>query len=118
MTAQRSFFLVDDKGILRQQWLNVGGDTVMPSEPILKAVQEIKGSRKGGPCPWGLAGFSRASSRLWPWWRRRRSASPPARSSGSVWRGILLTRGLQDSEARWSRAPCSRWRACGAVSSC
>jgi thioredoxin-dependent peroxiredoxin len=43
MTAQRSFFLVDEKGILRQQWVNVGGDTVMPSEPILKAVQEIKG---------------------------------------------------------------------------
>jgi thioredoxin-dependent peroxiredoxin len=43
MTAQRSFFLVDEKGILRQQWLNVGGDTVMPSEPILKAIREIKG---------------------------------------------------------------------------
>ena len=42
MTAQRSFFLVDEKGILRQQWVNVGGDTVMLSEPILKAVQEIK----------------------------------------------------------------------------
>ena len=28
MTAQRSFFLVDEKGILRQQWVNVGGDTV------------------------------------------------------------------------------------------
>jgi hypothetical protein len=45
MTAQRSFFLVDEKGILRQQWVNVGGDTVMPSEPILKAVQEIKGKQ-------------------------------------------------------------------------
>ena len=45
MTANRSFFLVDDKGILRQQWLlgAAGGNTVMPSEPILKAVQEIKG---------------------------------------------------------------------------
>jgi hypothetical protein len=43
MTAQRSFFLVDDKGILRQQWVNVGGSTVQPNEPILKAVQEIKG---------------------------------------------------------------------------
>ena len=42
MTAQRSFFLVDEQGIVRQQWLNVGGDTVMPSEPILKAVQQIK----------------------------------------------------------------------------
>jgi peroxiredoxin len=45
MTAQRSFFLVDERGILRQQWLlgAAGGNTVMPSEPILKAVQEIKG---------------------------------------------------------------------------
>ena len=45
MTAHRSFFLVDEKGILRQQWLlgAAGGDTVMPSEPILKAVQELKG---------------------------------------------------------------------------
>jgi hypothetical protein len=45
MTANRSFFLVDEKGILRQQWLlgAAGGNTVMPSAPILKAVQEIKG---------------------------------------------------------------------------
>jgi peroxiredoxin Q/BCP len=45
MTAQRSFFLVDERGILRQQWLlgAAGGNTVMPSDPILKAVQEIKG---------------------------------------------------------------------------
>jgi hypothetical protein len=45
MTANRSFFLVDEKGILRQQWLLgvAGGTTVMPSEPILKAVREIKG---------------------------------------------------------------------------
>ena len=43
MTAQRSFFLVDEQGIVRQQWLlgPAGGDIVMPSEPILKAVQEI-----------------------------------------------------------------------------
>jgi peroxiredoxin len=45
MTAQRSFFLVDERGILRHQWLlgAAGGTTVMPSEPILKAVQELKG---------------------------------------------------------------------------
>ena len=45
MTAQRSFFLVDERGILRQQWLlgAAGGNTVLPSEPILKAVQEIRG---------------------------------------------------------------------------
>ena len=45
MTAQRSFFLVDEKGIVRKQWLlgAAGGDTVMPSETILKAIREIKG---------------------------------------------------------------------------
>jgi AhpC/TSA family len=45
MTAERSFFLVDEQGIVRQQWLlgPAGGNMVMPSEPILKAVQEIKG---------------------------------------------------------------------------
>ena len=45
MTADRSFFLVDEKGVLRQQWLlgAAGGNTVMPSEPILKAIREIKG---------------------------------------------------------------------------
>ena len=45
MTANRSFFLVDEQGIVRQQWLlgAAGGTTVMPSEPILKAVQELKG---------------------------------------------------------------------------
>jgi hypothetical protein len=45
MTAHRSFFLVDEKGIVRQQWLlgAAGGKIIMPSEPILKAVQEIKG---------------------------------------------------------------------------
>ena len=44
MYAHRSFFLVDEKGILRQQWLlgSAGGDTVMPSEPILKAIRELK----------------------------------------------------------------------------
>ena len=42
--ASRSFFLVDQQGIVRQQWLlgTAGGTTVMPSEPILKAVQELK----------------------------------------------------------------------------
>ena len=45
MYAHRSFFLVDEKGIVRKQWLlgAAGDDTVMPSEPILKAVREIKG---------------------------------------------------------------------------
>ena len=43
--ASRSFILVDQQGIVRQQWLlgAAGGTTVMPSEPILKAVQELKG---------------------------------------------------------------------------
>jgi peroxiredoxin len=43
--SNRSFFLVDEKGIVRKQWLlgPAGGDTVMPSETILKAIREIKG---------------------------------------------------------------------------
>lgn len=45
MTAYRSFFLLDEKGIVRHQWLlgTAGATTVMPSDPILKAVQELKG---------------------------------------------------------------------------
>jgi hypothetical protein len=48
MTAQRSFFLVDEQGIVRQQWLlgPAGGNTVMPSDPILKAVQQINPERR------------------------------------------------------------------------
>jgi hypothetical protein len=36
---------VDQQGIVRKQWLlgAAGGNIVMPSESILKAVQEIKG---------------------------------------------------------------------------
>jgi hypothetical protein len=35
---------VDDKGIVRKQWLlgEAGGSKVQPTEPILKAVQEVK----------------------------------------------------------------------------
>jgi thioredoxin-dependent peroxiredoxin len=45
MTANRSFFLVDQQGIVRKQWLlgAAGGEMVMPSEEILKAVREIRG---------------------------------------------------------------------------
>jgi peroxiredoxin len=45
--AQRSFFLVDQQGILRHQWLlgEAGDATVFPSEPILKVVREIAGKR-------------------------------------------------------------------------
>jgi hypothetical protein len=47
MTANRSFFLVDQQGIVRKQWLlgAAGGDIVFPSEPILKAVQELTAKR-------------------------------------------------------------------------
>jgi hypothetical protein len=43
--AYRSFFLVDQQGILRKQWLlgAAGDDIVMPSDEILKAVREIRG---------------------------------------------------------------------------
>jgi alkyl hydroperoxide reductase subunit AhpC len=45
--AQRSFFLVDEQGIVRKQWLlgAAGGEMIFPSEPIIKAIQEIKGKR-------------------------------------------------------------------------
>jgi alkyl hydroperoxide reductase subunit AhpC len=40
--AKRAFFLLDQQGIIRQRWLTEGGeDITVPSEPILKAVQEI-----------------------------------------------------------------------------
>ena len=41
-SAQRAFFLVDQQGIVRQRWLP-GDGTVLPSEPILRAVREIAG---------------------------------------------------------------------------
>ena len=43
----RAFFLVDERGILRKQWLLglAGDDIVYPSEPIITAVQELKGKR-------------------------------------------------------------------------
>ncbi len=43
----RAYFLVDEQGILRRQWLLgiAGDDIVFPSEPILKAVQELGGKR-------------------------------------------------------------------------
>ena len=41
----RAFFLVDEKGVLRRQWLLglPGDDLVFDSEPILKAIQGLKG---------------------------------------------------------------------------
>ena len=44
--AERAFFLIDKQGIVRKRWLIKGGEEVIfPSEPILKAVQEIAGKR-------------------------------------------------------------------------
>ncbi len=45
--AYRAYFLVDQQGILRKQWLlgPAGDDTVFSSEPILKAIQEFAGKR-------------------------------------------------------------------------
>ena len=41
---ERAFFLIDKEGIVRQRWLIQGGEEVVfPSEPLLKAVQEIAG---------------------------------------------------------------------------
>ena len=43
----RAFFLVDEQGILRQQWLLgiAGDDIVFSSEPILRAIPELKSKR-------------------------------------------------------------------------
>ena len=45
--ALRSFFLIDEQGILRRQWLLgiAGDDIVFPSEPILRAIQELQSKR-------------------------------------------------------------------------
>jgi len=45
--AYRAFFLVDQQGILRKQWLlgPAGDSIVFSSEPILKAVQDLNGKR-------------------------------------------------------------------------
>jgi peroxiredoxin len=44
--AKHAFFLVDQQGIIRQRWLTDGGeDVIFPSEPILKAVQEMAQKR-------------------------------------------------------------------------
>lgn len=45
--ALRAYFLVDDKGILRKQWLLgvPGDDIVFSSDPIIAAIQEINGKR-------------------------------------------------------------------------
>ena len=43
--AERAFFLIDKDGVVRQRWLIKGGeDVVFPSEPLLKAVQELAGN--------------------------------------------------------------------------
>lgn len=40
ITARRSFFLVDQQGIVRQKWLPEEG-AVFPSETLLEAVRAI-----------------------------------------------------------------------------
>ena len=42
--AERAFFLVDQQGIIRQRWLIEGGeDVIVPSESLLKGIQEMVG---------------------------------------------------------------------------
>lgn len=45
--ALRAFFLVDQQGIVRKQWLLglAGDDIVFSNEPILEAIQELQGKR-------------------------------------------------------------------------
>ena len=45
--ALRAFFLIDQQGIVRKQWLLglAGDDIVFSSEPILKAIQDLQAKR-------------------------------------------------------------------------
>jgi peroxiredoxin len=45
--ALRAYFLIDEQGILRKQWLLglAGDDIVFSSEPILKAVREMQNKK-------------------------------------------------------------------------
>ena len=45
--ALRAFFLIDEQGILRKQWLLgvAGDDIVFSTEPVLKAIQELKSKK-------------------------------------------------------------------------
>ena len=45
--ALRAFFLIDENGILRKQWLLglAGDDIVFSTEPILKAIEELKSKK-------------------------------------------------------------------------
>lgn len=45
--ALRAYFLIDQQGIVRKQWLLglAGDDVVFASEAILKAVQELQDKR-------------------------------------------------------------------------
>jgi peroxiredoxin len=45
--AYRAFFLVDPQGVLRKQWLlgPEGDNIVFSSEPIIRAVEELKRKR-------------------------------------------------------------------------
>lgn len=45
--ALRAYFLIDQQGIVRKQWLlgAAGDDIVFSSEPILKAIQDLQGKR-------------------------------------------------------------------------
>lgn len=45
--ALRAYFLIDQQGIVRKQWLLglAGDDIVFSSEPILNAIQDLQGKR-------------------------------------------------------------------------
>ncbi len=44
MTALRSFFLIDRQGVIRKKWIIENpGTTVVPSETLLRDIQEVLG---------------------------------------------------------------------------
>ena len=42
MWANRSFFLIDPQGVIRKKWIiENGGPTVVPSDTLLRDIQEV-----------------------------------------------------------------------------
>jgi peroxiredoxin len=46
LTARRSFFLIDPQGTIRGKWMAPdGGATIVPSDPLLREIEEIVAKR-------------------------------------------------------------------------
>ncbi len=46
MLSRRSFFLIDPQGLIRKKWIIENGETtVVPSDTLLRGIQEVIGKR-------------------------------------------------------------------------